>query len=50
VQPRFYGDSEQRMGEALSAFQAQGCGFLVAGRVEAAGWFRGLDDLPIPPA
>src|SRR5262249_2928251 len=50
VQPRFYGDSEQRMGEALSAFQAQGCRFLVAGRVDAAGHFRGLDELPIPPA
>jgi hypothetical protein len=34
---------------SLSAFEAQGCRFLVAGRVDAAGHFRGLDELPIPP-
>jgi nicotinic acid mononucleotide adenylyltransferase len=49
VQPRFYG-SEERMAAALTAFREQGCRFLVAGRVDAAGAFRGLDDIPIPPA
>jgi nicotinamide mononucleotide (NMN) deamidase PncC len=50
VQPRFYQDSEERMAEALRTFRDLGCRFLVAGRVDAAGVFRGLDDLAIPPA
>jgi nicotinamide mononucleotide (NMN) deamidase PncC len=50
VQPRFYGDSEERMVAALAAFRDQGCRFLVAGRVDAAGAFCCLDDLAIPPA
>ncbi len=49
VQPRFYGDSAERMAAALTAFQEQGCRFLVAGRVDAGGAFRGVDDLAIPP-
>jgi hypothetical protein len=50
VQPRFYGDSEERMAEALAAFRDKGCRFLVACRLDAAGVCRSLDDLPIPPA
>jgi nicotinamide mononucleotide (NMN) deamidase PncC len=50
VQPRFYQDSAERMAEALRTFRELGCRFLVAGRVDAAGVFRGLDDLAIPPA
>jgi nicotinamide mononucleotide (NMN) deamidase PncC len=50
VQPRFYQDSPERMAEALTAIRDQGCRFLVAGRVDAAGAFRGLDDVAIPPA
>jgi hypothetical protein len=50
VQTRFYGESEQRMNDALGAFQAQGCRFLVACRVDSAGTVRCLDDLAIPPA
>jgi hypothetical protein len=50
VQPRFYQDSEERMAEALRTFRELGCRFLVAGRVDAAGVFRSLDDILIPPA
>jgi hypothetical protein len=50
VQPRFYGDSEDRMNEALGAFRSRGCRFLVAGRVNAEGTFLGLHDLEIPAA
>jgi hypothetical protein len=50
VQPRFYQDSGTRMAEALATVRAHGCRFLVAGRADAAGTFRGLDDLGIPPA
>ncbi len=48
VQPRFYGGSEAQMAAALASFRAQGCRFLVAGRVDAAGRFCCLDDIPIP--
>jgi hypothetical protein len=50
VQPRFYQDSAERMAEALKAFRDLGGRFLVAGRVDVAGVFRGLDDIAIPPA
>jgi nicotinamide mononucleotide (NMN) deamidase PncC len=49
VSPRFYGDSEEQMRAALAAVRAAGCRFLVAGRVNAAGVFVGVDDLAIPP-
>jgi hypothetical protein len=49
LQPRFYQDSPERMAAALTAFCERGCRFLVAGRVDAAGVFRGLDDLDVPP-
>jgi nicotinamide mononucleotide (NMN) deamidase PncC len=50
VQTRFYGESESQMAEALNALRRRGCRFLVAGRVNAAGEFIGLDDLAIPAA
>lgn len=50
VQPRFYGDCESRMAEALGELRSLGCRFLVAGRLNAAGAFLGLDDLAIPAA
>jgi hypothetical protein len=50
VQPRFYGDSQERMAEALTTFRDKACRFLVAGRVDGAGVFCGLEDLSIPPA
>jgi hypothetical protein len=49
VQPRFYGDNEERMAEALGRIRALGCRFLTAGRVDASGRFLGLDDLNVPP-
>lgn len=48
VQPRFYGDSEERMLRALEEIRQRGCRFLVAGRVAAEGRFLGLEDLQIP--
>ena len=39
VQPRFYGDSAERMRAALEEIRAAGCRFLVAGRVDGAGRF-----------
>jgi len=48
VQPRFYGDSEERMLRALEEIRQRGCRFLVAGRVDAEGRFLGLEDLMIP--
>jgi hypothetical protein len=50
VQPRFYGDNEARMAEALALFRDQGCRFLVAGRVGQDGAFVCLGDLQIPAA
>lgn len=50
VSPRFYQDSEERMAEALADFRRQGGRFLVAGRVDPAGRFVGLDDLDMPAA
>jgi hypothetical protein len=50
VSPRFYQDSEERMAEALAEFRRQGGRFLVAGRVDLAGRFLGLDDLDMPAA
>jgi hypothetical protein len=50
VAARYYGGSEERMTEALGGLRGCGCRFLVAGRVDAAGRFVGLDDLAIPAA
>jgi hypothetical protein len=48
VAPRYYGDSETRMAEALEHIRRQGCRFLVAGREDGAGHHLGLEDLGIP--
>ena len=48
VDPRYYGDSPQRMNSALSELRDLRCGFLIAGRVES-GTFKTLEDLPVPP-
>ena len=48
VQPRFYGDSTERMAKALARVRAAGCRFLTAGRVDAEGRFVGLENLAIP--
>ncbi len=50
VQPRFYGDNEARMIEALEALRCGRCRFLVAGRVNAEGLLVGLEELDIPAA
>jgi hypothetical protein len=50
VSPRFYQGSEGRMAEALADFRRQGCRFLVAGRVDQAGRFLGMDDLDVSAA
>jgi nicotinic acid mononucleotide adenylyltransferase len=49
VQPRFYGDSEEAMATALAEIRQRQCRFLVAGRVDATGCFRALDQLTLPP-
>jgi hypothetical protein len=48
VAPRYYEHSEEQMVQALNCLGSQGCRFLVAGRVDAAGKFLGLGDLDIP--
>jgi hypothetical protein len=48
VAARYYQDSETRMTEALAQIRSRGCRFLVAGRADASGKFRTLDDLDLP--
>jgi nicotinamide mononucleotide (NMN) deamidase PncC len=50
VHPRFYGDSEERMVEALARFRAANCRFLTAGRIDKEGRFVGVGDLALPAA
>jgi hypothetical protein len=50
VAPRYYGDDPARLAAALTLIRDQGCRFLVAGRVDAAGKFAGLQELTISPA
>jgi nicotinamide mononucleotide (NMN) deamidase PncC len=50
VRPRYYGDSEERLHQALGRIRERGCRFLVAGREDAGGAFVGLDELAIPVA
>lgn len=50
VEPRYYQNSVNQMTTALTQIRDQGCKFLVAGRVDAAGRFLRLEDLPIPLA
>jgi hypothetical protein len=49
VAPRFYGDSEVALVAAMNEVWELQCRFLVAGRVDASGCFRGLEHLNIPP-
>lgn len=46
--PKYYHGSLTQMLAALAAIRARGCRFLVAGRRDAAGVFRGLADITIP--
>ena len=48
IEPRYYGGSAAAMLTALAEMWALGCRFVVAGRVDAAGAFRTLDDIAIP--
>jgi hypothetical protein len=48
VQTRFYGDSEEALAEAMNDVRQRQCRFLVAGRVDASGCFRVLEQLPVP--
>jgi hypothetical protein len=50
LQPRYYQDSPQKLLAALAKIRAQGCSFLVAGRIEQSGTFRDLADMAIPPS
>jgi hypothetical protein len=50
VEHHFYENSEARLQEALARIHQEGCRFLVAGRVDAAGRFLGLPDLCLPEA
>jgi hypothetical protein len=46
--PKYYGDDEARMHDALEEIAKSGCRFLVAVRVDAAGRVHGLNDIPVP--
>jgi hypothetical protein len=48
VQPRFYGESAERLAEALRQIRACGCRFLVAGRASKEGRFVELAELELP--
>jgi hypothetical protein len=48
VDPRYYGDSAERVKEALEVIRTNCCRFLVAGRVDATGRFRSCAELTIP--
>ena len=47
VSPRYYGDDAAAMRASLDSIRAQGCRFLVAGRLHE-GYFYTLDDVPVP--
>jgi hypothetical protein len=48
VHARFYGQSNEKMAEALDRIRTCRCRFLTAGRVNGEGRFLGLEDLAIP--
>jgi nicotinamide mononucleotide (NMN) deamidase PncC len=48
VAPKYYGDDELRMHEALEEIANFGSSFLVAVRIDAAGRVRALNDIPVP--
>jgi cytidylyltransferase-like protein len=46
--PKYYGDDETRMHDALEEIANSGSSFLVAVRVDASGRVRTLSDIPVP--
>jgi hypothetical protein len=46
--PKYYGDDEARMHDALEEIANSGSSFLVAVRIDAAGRVRALNDIPVP--
>ena len=48
VAPRYYGDDEARMHDALEEIGSSGGNFLVAVRIDAAGRIRALSDIAVP--
>jgi len=48
VAPRYYGNHETRMVEALERIRALGCRFIVAGREDRERKFVGLEELHLP--
>ena len=46
--PKYYGDDEARMHQALEEIASSGGSFLVAIRLDAAGRLRALNDIPVP--
>lgn len=50
LMPRFYDDSADKMTAALLQLRAQGCRFLVAGRVDKSGHYRPAESLAVPDA
>jgi len=46
--PKYYGDDEARMHDALEEIANSGGSFLVAVRIDAAGRLRALNDIPVP--
>jgi hypothetical protein len=47
---KYYSDSEVQMAEELLALKSKGCSFVVAGRREAGGSFKTVDDISLEPA
>jgi hypothetical protein len=47
--PKYYGDDERRMHEALEEIANSGSSFLVAVRIDAAGRVCALNDIAVPP-
>jgi hypothetical protein len=48
VAPKYYGNDELRMHDALEEIANSGSIFLVAARIDAAGRVRALKDIPVP--
>jgi hypothetical protein len=46
--PKYYGDDEARMHDALEEIANSGGSFLVAVRIDAVGRVRALNDIPVP--
>jgi hypothetical protein len=49
IAPKYYGNDEARMHDALKEIANAGGRFLVAVRIDAAGRVRTLSDIPVPP-